>query len=101
GEDFVGGFLQDRMALEDAGARRPIRHLEFHTADAMAAGGVMFERHQGHRSVIELPIAYTTTAKRPVHHAAQYQSPGDPRNNAPLRDYNRNTTSFCEIKLRC
>ncbi|AWI62408.1 hypothetical protein ABIA24_004463 [Sinorhizobium fredii] len=28
--------------------------LNFILADAMAAGGVMFERHQGHRSGIEV-----------------------------------------------
>jgi hypothetical protein len=31
---------------------RPVRHLEFHLADAMAAGGIVFERHRCDKPVI-------------------------------------------------
>jgi hypothetical protein len=34
---------------------RPVRHLELHLADVMAAGGVMFVRHAGLIKLFSIP----------------------------------------------
>lgn len=45
---------------------RPVHHLEFHLADAMAPAGIVFERHGGEKTRLSnLPLAYPSSINDP------------------------------------